>query len=179
VGKRVLVIGGGSVASDAALVAKGSGAEGICLVCLEKEGEMPALESEVAELKRQGVEIHAGWGPKGFVSATRMEFRRCMSVVDDQGLFSPCYDESESMVKDFDEVIWAVGQTAESGLARYLEEEFGGEGLIEVNRETMEVQGRPGVFAGGDIVRGAGTVVEAVADGRKAAMAMHETLMKR
>ena len=57
-------------------------------------------------------------------------------------------------------------------LAEHLNKEFGCDGLIPVDKETMQVTGRVGVFAGGDIVRGAGTVVEAVADGRRAAMAI-------
>jgi len=179
VGKGVLVVGGGSVATDAALAARNSGAEKVILVCLEKETEMPALASEVAEMKKQGVTIHNGWGPKAFMSNTRMAFVGCTSVFDDQNRFSPSYDESRSMEIEFDQVIWAVGQTIEPELGKYLKKEFGSQGLMAVNKETMQVEGRPGIFAGGDIVRGAGTVVEAVADGRRAAMAIHAQLRQK
>jgi carotene isomerase len=178
VGKKAVIVGGGSVATDAALAAKGSGAERVSLVCLEGEGEMPALPSELAELKRLGIEIFHGWGPRAILSDARMSFIRCTSVFDDQKRFRPAYDESESMEMDFDNLIWAVGQGVEPTLAAYLEKEFGCEGLISVDEETMQVKGRPGVFAGGDIVRGAGTVVEAVADGRRAAKAIDAWLGK-
>jgi NADPH-dependent glutamate synthase beta subunit-like oxidoreductase len=178
VGKRVVIIGGGSVATDAALAAKHSGAERVSLVCLEGEDEMPALSSELEELKRLGIEIVPGWGPREIVSDTRMSFIRCTSVFDGQKRFRPAFDESEVMEIDFDSLVWAVGQTVEPTLAAYLEKEFGCEGLIPVDEDTMQVTGRPGVFAGGDIVRGAGTVVEAVADGRRAAMAIDAWLRK-
>ncbi|UCD83697.1 MAG: FAD-dependent oxidoreductase, partial [Deltaproteobacteria bacterium] len=103
----------------------------------------------------------------------------CISVFDDQGIFCPSYDESRSMEIEFDQVIIAVGQTVEPGLASYLEKEFGRRDLIEVDEGTMRVKGRPGLYAGGDIVRGAGTVVQAVADGRRAARAIDAQIKAR
>jgi len=176
VGKNVLVIGGGSVAADAALAAKGSGAERVSLVCLEKEGQMRALPSEVDALRGRGIGIVHGWGPKAVLSETRISFVGCTSVFDDQNRFAPIYDESASMEMAFDNLVWAVGQEMEPALAAYMRKEFGWEGLVPVDAQTMEVIGRPGLFAGGDVVRGAGTVVEAVADGRKAARAIHDLL---
>ncbi|UCD84547.1 MAG: FAD-dependent oxidoreductase [Deltaproteobacteria bacterium] len=167
---RVLVIGGGSVAANAALAAKDSGAVGVSLVCLEKDSEMPALSGEVADLKKQGIEIHNCWGPRAFVSPSKMSFVGCRSVFDDQGRFSPSYDESQTMELEFDQLIMAVGQTVEPALASYLQKEFNRADLIEVDEKSMQVKGRAGLYAGGDIVRGAGTVVQAVADGRRAAM---------
>jgi NADPH-dependent glutamate synthase beta subunit-like oxidoreductase len=169
---RILIIGGGSVAADAAVAAKNSGAVKVTMVCLERDSEMPALPSEVAELKKQGIEINNCWGPKAFLSTSKMSFVGCTSVFDDQGRFCPSYDESQSMEAEFDQVIMAVGQSAEPALASYLQKEFNRSDFIEVEPDTMQVKGRPGLYAGGDIVRGAGTVVEAVADGRKAAMAI-------
>jgi NADPH-dependent glutamate synthase beta subunit-like oxidoreductase len=179
VGKKVVIIGGGSVATDAALAAKDSGAERVCLVCLEGEGEMPALSSEVAELRRLGIEIFYGWGPKEVLSDRKMSFIACTSVFDENRRFRPTYDESASMEMDFDNLIWAVGQAVEPVLAAYLRKEFGSERFISVHEDTMQVMGRQGVFAGGDIVRGAGTVVESVADGRKAAMAIDAQLTEQ
>jgi NADPH-dependent glutamate synthase beta subunit-like oxidoreductase len=176
VGNQAVIVGGGSVATDVALAAKGSGAEKVSLVCLEGEGEMPALASELEELKRLGVEIRNGWGPREILSEARISFVRCMSVFDEQKRFEPTYDETESMDMDFDDLVWAIGQAVEPPLAAYLKKEFGCNGLIPVHEGTMQVTGRPGVFAGGDIVRGAGTVVEAVADGRRAAGAIHARL---
>jgi len=176
---RVLVIGGGSVAADAALAAKHSGAKTVSLACLEQEAGMPALPSEVRELKKQGVAVHCGWGPGEFLSPGKLALVACTSVLDEQGRFRPVYDRSRSRELPFDLLIWAVGQEMEPALARHLKKEFGGKGLPRVNPETLEVEGRPGVYAGGDIVRGAGTVVEAVADGRKAAMGIYARLKSR
>ncbi len=170
--ERVLVIGGGSVASDAALMARQGGARRVSVVCLEKEEEMPCLPDEVEEMRHAGIEIHNGWGPKEVAAGPRMRFVKCTGLWNDQGRFSPSYDETESMELEFDQVILAVGQTVEADLAAYLKEEFGTDGLLEIEAESQQVRGRPGIYAGGDIVRGAGTVVEAVADGRRAARAI-------
>ncbi|MCX5867540.1 MAG: hypothetical protein NT009_08740, partial [Proteobacteria bacterium] len=59
-----------------------------------------------------------------------------------------------------------------------LQKEFGRSDRILVDEATQEIKGRPGIYAGGDIVRGAGTVVQAVADGRRAALAIHNQLKK-
>jgi len=175
---RVLVVGGGSVAADAALAARTCGAGKVALVCLEKESEMPALPNEVEELKREGVEIHNCWGPNAFPNPNTLSFFSCTAVYDDKGLFRPSYDESRVREMEFEQVILAVGQGVEPALARYLREEFGREDLIEVDEGTMQVRGRTGVYAGGDIIRGRGTVVEAVGDGRKAARSIDNFLRK-
>lgn len=169
---RVLVIGGGSVAADAALIAKEAGASKVTLVCLEREEEMPALASEVDELRKHGVEIRSCWGPKTFLSATRVSLVCCTSVYDQQGRFNPTYYEAQTTEMDFDSVIMAVGQSVDPDLAPYLKEEFDQEGLLEVEEDTMQVKNSPGIYAGGEIVRGTGTVVQAVGDGRRAALAI-------
>ena len=173
---RVLVIGGGSVASDVALLVRNQGAKRVSMVCLEREGEMPCLPREVAEMRQKGIELRNGWGPKEVVSGSRMRFVACMRVFDEQGRFSPVLDESKPMELDFDEIILAVGQAVERDLATYLKEEFQTEGLLDVEAETLQVKGRPGLYAGGDIIRGAGTIVEAVADGRRAARGIDSSI---
>jgi NADPH-dependent glutamate synthase beta subunit-like oxidoreductase len=178
VGKKVLVIGGGSVASDAALSAMYFGAAEVTLICLEAREEMPCLVREIDEMKRRGIRIENGWGPREFTSGSKMSFRWCTAVFDDDGRFQPVFDESKTMETDFDEVILAVGQRAEPSLAGYLEKAFGRGDRLEVDWETMQVADRDSVFAGGDIVRGPGTVVEAVADGRRAAMGMDAFLRR-
>ena len=173
---RVLIIGGGSVASDTAITAQNCGAKEVRMVCLESAEQMPCLRSENTEMKNRGIEIHNGWGPKTTVSDSTISFIACTDVLDSQGRFSPSFDESRSMVLDFDQIILAVGQEVDPGLAKYLREEFKTEGLLEVEEETLQVKGRTGLYAGGDIIRGAGTVVGAVADGRCAARAIHATI---
>jgi len=176
---RVLVIGGGSVASDVAVTAQNGGAKKVSIVCLESGDEMPCLQSEVEEMKLKGIEFYNGWGPKEVVSGAKMRFTECTSILDDQRRFSPSFDESKQMELDFDQIILAVGQTVESDLAGYLKEEFQTDGLLDVEAETLQVKGRAGLYAGGDIIRGAGTIVEAVADGRRAARAIDSAMRGR
>lgn len=178
VGTNVIVIGGGSVASDVAISAMRGEATRVVLVCLEGPEEMACLESEMVEMKKLGIEIKNGWGPKSVLPGGRMSFVRCVRVFDDRGMFCPAFDESKTMELAFDQIIMAVGQQAQPDLAKYLKEEFGVEGVLKVDPRTMQVIGRSRVFAGGDIVRGAGTVVEAVADGRRAAVAIDRQLRK-
>jgi NADPH-dependent glutamate synthase beta subunit-like oxidoreductase len=173
---RVLVIGGGSVASDVAIMARDQGAKKVSMVCLEKAEEMPCLPSEVDEMKGKGIEFQHGWGPNEVVSGSKMRFVECTNVLNDEGRFAPSFDESKSMELDFDQIIMAVGQAVEPGLATYLKEEFLTDGLLDVEAETLQVSGRPGLYAGGDIIRGAGTIVEAVADGRCAAGAIDHAI---
>jgi len=176
VGKKVLVIGGGSVAADAAIAAKDAGADEVTLVCLEDAEEMPCLKSELDEMRSRGVVIENCWGPKEIVDGSRISFTACSAVFNSDGQFSPEFDNTKNTDLSFDQIILAVGQAAEPELARYLEKEFESRGLIEVDQETMQIKQRPGVFAGGDIVRGAGTIIEAVGDGRRAAMGIDRYL---
>ncbi len=169
---RVLIIGGGSVAADAAMAAQKLGAKKVTLVCLENQDQMPCLADEVTEMKKQEIEIHNCWGPREIVSDSKISFIECTSVFDDQGRFAPTFNESKSMELEFDQLIMAVGQEVESGLAEYLKKEFNSSGLLEVEEETLQVKERKGIYAGGDIIRGGGTVVESVADGRRAAIAI-------
>ena len=123
-------------------------------------------------MKLKGIEFYNGWGPRQVVSTSKMRFVECTNVLDDQGRFAPSFNESKAMELDFDQIVLAVGQAVESDLAAYLKEEFQTEGLLDVEPETLQVKGRPGLYAGGDIIRGAGTIVQAVADGRRAAGAI-------
>ena len=172
---KLLVIGGGSVAADAVYVASESGVKAITMVCLESREEMPALKTEVDELLECGCELHDSWGPKEF-SEGKVTFMECTSVFDKDGKFAPKFNEKNLKEINADTVIVAVGQTVESSLSAYLEKEFGMTGLLEVDPETLQVKGKSKVYAGGDIIRGASTVVQAVADGRRAAMAIHTKL---
>ena len=173
---KLLVIGGGSVAADAVLVANESGIKNITMVCLESREEMPALKSEVDELLECGCELHNSWGPKAFATG-KVTFMECTSVFDTNGKFAPKFNDGNLKEIQFDHVVMAVGQEIELNLAEYIKKEFGKAGLLEVDPETLQVQGKPNVYAGGDIIRGAGTVVQAVGDGRRAAMAIYGKLI--
>ncbi|MFX1296075.1 MAG: FAD-dependent oxidoreductase, partial [Promethearchaeota archaeon] len=174
---KLLVIGGGSVATDAVAVAQKSGIKDISMVCLECREEMPALESEIGEILESGTEIYNSWGPKAF-SDGKLTCMECTSVFDDKGNFKPKFNKNNLKEFQFDEVIMAVGQEIELNLARHFEEEFGIIGLVEIAPESLKVKNKSNVYAGGDIIRGPGTVVQAVADGRRAAISIHTQLNK-
>jgi len=167
---KVIVIGGGSVAADSAIVAKKSGAESVTLVCLESAGNMPCTPYEESEMKNLGIKIENCLGPEEILSDSKISFSLCKSVFDETGRFCPELDRTKKREMDFGLLIIATGQTMEPSLSKYLNEEFGTAGLIEIDKDTMQIKNRPGIFAGGDIVRGSGTVVQAVGDGRRAAM---------
>jgi NADPH-dependent glutamate synthase beta subunit-like oxidoreductase len=176
VGEEVVVIGGGSVASDAALCLREAGAARITVVCLESAEQMPALASEVAELQSRGIVIENGWGPRQLTSTSTIRFARCTRVFDEQGVFHPVLDDAETLELGFDQLVLAIGQELEPALARHLERQLGAKTPIEVDAKTLQVPGRPALFAGGDVIRGQGTAVEAVRDGRLAARAIDRRL---
>jgi NADPH-dependent glutamate synthase beta subunit-like oxidoreductase len=176
VGERVLVIGGGSVASDVSLSLLAAGAKEVRIVCLEEADEMLALPSEVAEMKQRGVLIENGWGPVEVTSPSSVAFARCSAIHDDVGRVSPVLDEAERIERSFDQLVFAVGQTADPALARHLEETLGVAVPIPVDEQTLQLPGRPALFAGGDVIRGAGTAAQAVGDGRRAARAIDRRL---
>lgn len=173
---EVIVIGGGSVAVDAANVALKCGAKKVSMVCLESYDEMPCLKSEQKELKEKGVQIHNSWGPKEF-SGNKLSCVCCETVFDSEGKFCPEYDNSRTTEIEFDTVIMAIGQEIESNLRVYLEKEFGNE-LINVDENTQLIDGQTNIYAGGDITRGNGTVIASVADGRRAAIAIDMQIKK-
>jgi NADPH-dependent glutamate synthase beta subunit-like oxidoreductase len=175
---RVLVVGGGSVAADAALTAARAGAA-VRLVCLEARDEMPALASEVRELEAHGVLIEHGWGPLAVTSPTTLELRRCTRALDGSGRFDPVFDDDVTTTRELDHLVLAVGQRLDPALGAQLAGPRDGRGLLDVDPATLAVAGRAHTWAGGDAVRSTGTVVEAVADGRRAAGAIDARLRDR
>ncbi|HXZ38723.1 MAG TPA: FAD-dependent oxidoreductase, partial [Thermodesulfobacteriota bacterium] len=117
VGPRVIVVGGGNAAVDAAQTALRLGARKVHLVSLEKREEMPAFRWSVAEAEEEGVDIQNGWGPMRFrmngKKLAGVSFKKCAAVFDPQGIISPSYDEKTTLDLPADTVILAVGQRAE------------------------------------------------------------------
>ncbi len=172
----VLIVGGGSVAADAASVAKKAGSKKISLICLESEEEMPMLDHEWNELKAMDIVIFNSLGPKA-VKNGKLSCIQCKSVFDQKGNFCPEFNESVLKEVPFEQLIMAVGQGLDPSLAQYLEKSFG-TSKLKVDPNTQLINGQKNVYAGGDIIRGAGTVVQAVGDGRRAARDIHEKLLK-
>jgi NADPH-dependent glutamate synthase beta subunit-like oxidoreductase len=175
VGKRVAIIGGGNVAIDAARTALRLGAEEAFILYRRSRPEMPAREEEVAAAEDEGVKIHYLVAPveimgrDGEVAAIECTHVK-LGAVDDSGRRRPIAIPGSEFLMDADMVIPAVGESPDLTLLP-----VGGKFNIAA-RGTLEVDpgnlatGVPGVFAGGDVVTGPATVIQAIAAGRKGAL---------
>jgi NADPH-dependent glutamate synthase beta subunit-like oxidoreductase/CO/xanthine dehydrogenase FAD-binding subunit len=171
-GRNVVVVGGGSVATDVGITALRLGAEKVTLACLECREEMPAFEWEVEQAIEEGIKVMPSWGPTRVLEkrgkVTGLELVRCTAVFDSEGSFCPAFDDAITESVEADQIIMAVGQSTDLsylGPKSTLQVEGG---LVVVDQESQETS-VPGIFAGGDIVSGRGTVVDAIAAGRTAA----------
>ena len=163
-GKKVIVIGGGSVAIDAARTARRTGSDQIHVVCLETRDlasidRLPALDQEILESEEEGIVIHPSLGVRGIITtngaAAGIETRKCISVREADGRFNPKYDDAaDSASLQGDSVIIAIGQTAE---------------------DSLFVEGG-NVFIGGDMAEGPSTVIQAVASAKKSVSSIEALL---
>jgi NADPH-dependent glutamate synthase beta subunit-like oxidoreductase/CO/xanthine dehydrogenase FAD-binding subunit len=177
VGRRVLVIGGGSVAVDVALTARRLGADEVLMACLETAETMPAIPEDLEQAREEGITILPSWGPHRVLEAggklTGMELVRCTAVFDKTGRFAPTFDPTITTTVAADQVLVAIGQAADLA---YAESGLGTErGLLAADKATG-VTALPGVFAGGDVTGSSVTVVQAMASGQRVAAAMNAWL---
>ncbi|MGE5815191.1 MAG: FAD-dependent oxidoreductase [Acidobacteriota bacterium] len=216
-GRRVVVVGGGFVAFDAARTALRvhreeevselqeqagaadarakealdsaraalrGGAADVTIVSLETFEEMPVLRTtqgheEFEEAKKEGIAFLTRRGPMRFIGDTRLqriELRKVLSVFDDNGRFSPTYDDADVIGIDADACILAIGQKPDlSFLSSEDDIALTPGGTIRVDQATLATTA-PGVFAGGDVAFGPRNLIEAVANGKRAARSIHEYL---
>jgi formate dehydrogenase beta subunit len=176
--ERVVVIGGGNVAIDVALTALRCGATKVTVACLEKRQEMPADQWQIDQAIEDGVTLMTSWGPHRIVSKDGqvggIELIGCASVFDEEGNFSPTFDETRTSL-EADQVIVAIGQAPDLGFIGSASPITIQREMIAVDEKTLET-GMPGVFAGGDVTKLSGAIVDAVAAGRKAASAIDRLL---
>jgi NADPH-dependent glutamate synthase beta subunit-like oxidoreductase/NAD-dependent dihydropyrimidine dehydrogenase PreA subunit len=176
--RAVVVIGGGNVAVDVALTALRLGARDAQLACLESGEQMPAYEEEIKQAVDEGIGINTSWGPKRILGngrkVTGIELARCVRIFDEQGRFSPSFDEQKTKTMKADMIILAIGQAADLSLVPKGMKTTGG-GTIQVDPVTLETT-LPGVFAGGDVASAPGPVVEAIAAGKKSAVSIDRYL---
>ncbi len=185
VGKRVVVIGGGNVAMDAVRTAKRLGAEEAIIVYRRSRTEMPARAEEIEHAEAEGIQFELLTNPvkilgdengnvKG-LECVRME----LGEPDESGRRRPVPIEGSNFVMDVDNVIVAIGQNANPIVARSATGvETSKWGYFVADEETGKTT-HPKVWAGGDIVTGAATVILAVGAGKKAAKSIHETLSQK
>lgn len=174
IGKRVAVIGAGNAAMDIARTAVRMGAKDVTIVYRRTKREMPADPVEVEDAINECVKFVFLTNPKRFVGAngklTGIECLR-MKLSDERdasGRRRPEPVEGSEHVVECDEAIIATGQIPDMGFASGVEFEVNKWGLLKVDPVTLATN-KPGVFAGGDVVAGAGTLSEAVAAGKRAA----------
>ena len=172
---RLVVIGGGNVAMDVARTAIRLGASDVQLACLECEKDMPAHDWEIKDAKDEGVVIHPSWGPNKILGKngkiTGIELIKCTSVFDNKGKFSPKFDTCETKIIETDKVILAIGQSPDLSWIEGIDSK---NEMISVDKDMQT--NLPKVFAGGEVVRGPASVIEAVADGASAATAIDKFL---
>ena len=184
-GKRVAVLGGGNVAMDASRMALRLGAEKVYLIYRRSEAEMPARKEEVHHAKEEGVEFLMLQNAKRVIGDEqgRVSGLECLKYElgepDASGRRSPVAIPGSEFTLDVDTVVVAVGNASNPLIPTTTEGlEINKRGNIVVDPET-NMTSIPGVFAGGDIVLGAATVILAMGEGRRAAAGINAYLASR
>jgi NADPH-dependent glutamate synthase beta subunit-like oxidoreductase len=165
---------------DVSRAALRMGAREVQLVCLESRAEMPASEEEIEEGVLEGMKLYPSLGPKQFVGQngrlTGLEVTRCLSVFDENKRFNPKFEAGTEFVIPCDTVILAIGQSSDvSFLTPADGVETTRQGTLKINPETLMTTA-PGIFAAGDIAFGPRLIINAVADGKKAAVEIDKFL---
>jgi len=181
-GDRVVVIGGGNVAMDAARSAHRAGASEVTIVYRRSRKELPARHEEVRHAEEEGIKFKLLTNPVRYIGDDRgwVKGLECVRMKlgdpDASGRRKPIEIPNSNFVVDCDLVIVAIGTgpnpiifSTTPGMKRNKR------GYIEVDPETGETS-MENVYAGGDIVTGSATVIQAMGAGRRAAKAIHEKL---
>jgi len=185
IGKKVAVIGGGNVAMDSARSALRLGAEEVYIIYRRSKEELPAREEEAENAEEEGIIFRFLTTPIKFlgdesgwvkvIGCIKME----LGEPDESGRRRPVPIEGSEFVMDVDTVVIAIGQTPNPLIQRTTE------GLETTKWGTINVQEETGattkkcVYAGGDVVSGAATVISAMGAGKRAAKGIHEYIMSK
>ena len=173
----VVVVGGGNVAIDAARISSRCVDAKISMFCLEQRENMPASKEEIAEALEEGIELNCGWGPKEVLEedgkVAGVVFKKCIRVLDEQGRFSPEYDEEQTVTIPCKHVIFSVGQAIEWGnMLDNLDLKRRPNGGALANKLTYQTS-EPDIFVGGDVYTGPKFAIDAIAAGREGAISLH------
>jgi glutamate synthase (NADPH/NADH) small chain len=183
IGKKVAVVGGGNVAMDAARCALRLGAEEVTIVYRRSEAEMPARAEEVHHAKEEGIQFRLLTNPTRIIGnngwVTQIELLKMeLGEPDSSGRRRPVAVKGSEYIIDVDTVVIAIGNNPNPLLPREIKdlkvEKWGG---IIVDPATGQTS-IPYIFAGGDIVSGAATVIEAMGAGKRAARAINAFLTR-
>jgi len=183
-GKRVVVVGGGNVAMDSVRTARRLGADPSILVYRRSREEMPARIEEVHHAEEEGIQFEMLTNPirvvgnaEGWVTGVECE-RQQLGEPDKSGRRRPEPIKGSNFVIECDLFIEAIGTKANPLISQTTPDlKVNKWGYIEVDENSMT--SKPGVFAGGDIVRGAATVILAMGDGKKSAKAIDEYIKNK
>ena len=173
----VVVVGGGNVAIDAARISSRCVDAKISMFCLEQRENMPASKEEIAEALEESIELNCGWGPKEVLEedgkVAGVVFKKCIRVLDEQGRFSPEYDEEQTVTIPCKHVIFSVGQAIEWGnMLDNLDLKRRPNGGALANKLTYQTS-KPDIFVGGDVYTGPRFAIDAIAAGREGAISLH------
>ncbi len=180
IGKKVVIIGGGNVAIDCARTCCRLGAEEVIILYRRTRAEMPASEWEIEEAVHEGVKLQFLAAPTRLMGEdgklTALEYIQMeLGQPDASGRRRPIPVEGSETRMSVDNVIPAIGQSADMQMLNHIGLEVNRWGMIQTD-ETSLTTSRPNVFAGGDCSLGAASFVEAVAHGRRAARSIHHHL---
>ena len=173
----VVVVGGGNVAIDAARISSRCVDAKISMFCLEQRENMPASKEEIAEALEEGIELNCGWGPKEVLEedgkVAGVVFKKCIRVLDEQGRFSPEYDEEQTVTIPCKHVIFSVGQAIEWGdMLDNLDLKRRPNGGALADKLTYQTS-ESDIFVGGDVYTGPRFAIDAIAAGREGAISLH------
>jgi NADH-quinone oxidoreductase subunit F len=139
---------------------------------------MPAQNDEIEQAIQEGIKVDMSWGPKAILTTggktakvKGVELKRCVSCYNTAGQFAPVYDDKKTKTIEADMVITAIGQRVDLSFMKESKVKATKRGTIETKDRSLATNVK-GVFAGGDVARGQGTMIEAMADGKKSAIAI-------
>ena len=172
-----VVIGGGNVAVDVARTAVRVGASKVDMFCLESRDIMPASGEEIEEAEEENITINNSWGPKRILvengKVVGIEFKKCVSVFNEQKQFAPVYDENDCITVKAENIIVTVGQSIIWG-------DMLAGASVELNRnQTLQADGftyqtgQSDIFVGGDCYTGPKFAIDAIAAGKQGAISIH------
>lgn len=176
---KVIVIGGGNVAVDCARTAHRFKAADVSMFCLESKETMPASKEEIEETLDENIAIENGWGPKEVIKdenghVKSIVFKKCLSTIDpDTKKFNPVYDETETRTVEADHVAFAVGQTIEWGKLLEGTKVTYWHGNYPIADQLTYQTEDPDIFVGGDVYTGPKFVIDAIEQGKMAAVSLH------
>ncbi len=181
IGPKVVVMGGGNVAYDVARTSiRQKGVESVSLVCIEDVQQMLADKIEIEEGEEEGIKKINSFGPhkinaneNGTVKS--ITFKRCIAVFDSEEKFNPRYDESDTMTLPADTIFFSIGQSYDLSFLKEcgLDIEMTERGMIKAGPNQGSTS-LPGLFVAGDLAYGPRLVIDAVANGKKTAIAIHD-----